>query len=116
MNQSAHQLRRTIGCDTTRDNFTLRSRNRAATNRTLLWRTKGLFVAGSLRLNDVQDFGNDLAALLNHYPVADLQSEALDFIFVVQSRARDGSTCKKDRLEVRHRRQCAGAPDLNDDR
>ena len=56
------------------------------------------------------DLRNHIAASLDHDEVADLQSEAFDFIFVVQRRARHGHPANHRRFHVSHggeSRRCA---------
>src|SRR6476660_4485757 len=61
------------------------------------------------------DFGDDVAAALDFYPVANLHSQALDFVHVVESGAADGSSPDGDRFQRRNRREFSGASDLYQD-
>ena len=101
MKQAAHQLRHTIRCHTARYDFTFRTQNQPATHRTILRKFKFPFFSGAFRRDDTQDFGNDVAALLDHHPVADLESQTLDLIFVVQRGSRDSRAGEEHRFQKR---------------
>ena len=59
------------------------------------------------------DFGNYVAAALDHHPVADLHFQPIDFILVVKRGARYRCAADGNRLERGHRRQLACAAHLN---
>ncbi len=89
---------------------------------------------GSLRAKreiDVEDLRDDIAGALDRDGVADpdidrlafvvgaqhlpVAAEAADIVLVVERRILDHHAADRDRLQPRHRRQRAGAPDLNID-
>src|SRR6185503_8406666 len=115
VNQLAEELRSAISGHTTRDDFTFGPRDHSATHGTILRRFECFFLSGAFRRHDAEHFGNDLAALLDHYPVADLYAKAFDLIFVVQSGSRDSRAGEKYGFEKCHWCQCAGASDGDKD-
>src|SRR5699024_4732664 len=58
------------------------------------------------------DFGDDVAGAAHDDLIADAHVLALDLVHVVQRGAGDGDTTDEYRLELRHRGQRAGAPNL----
>ena len=83
----------------------------AAAHRALLRHAERLAV-GALRLH-AHHFGDHVAAALDHHRVADLQAQPLDFVFVVQRGARNRDAAHLHRLQMRHRRERAGAAHLH---
>ncbi len=59
--------------------------------------------------------GNHVAGALHQHRIADLHAEPLDFVFVVQRRARNRHAADIHRAQMRDRRQRAGAADLHVD-
>src|SRR5579864_8792124 len=76
-----------------------------------------LFVAARMLLvfDHAHHFGDDVAAALDHDPVADLHAQTLDLISVVQRRARDRGPADRNGLERRDGREFTGTADLDKD-
>src|SRR5258708_6769668 len=68
----------------------------------LLVPTRMVFV-----FDDLDDFGDHVATALHHHPIADLHTQALDLIHVVQRRAAHRGPADRYRLEPGHRREFA---------
>ncbi len=60
-----------------------------------------------------QDLGDHVARSLDQHPVADLQSEAIDLVEVVQGCARDRDSADPDRFQVRARGNRTGSANLD---
>ena len=67
-------------------------------------------------LFDAHDLWNHVARALNHHFVADLETEPLNLVLVMQRGARHRHAAHLDRPQVRHRRQRARAANLHFDR
>src|SRR5690242_17647616 len=92
----------------------LSTHNVTTADRTLLRHMKQLAPARMLVVvNDPRDFRNHVAAALDFNPIADLHSQAFDLIHVVQSGAADGCPTDRYRLQLGHRREFPGPPDLD---
>ena len=63
-------------------------------------------------LHHLQHVRNHFAGALDQHGVANVQSQPLDLVHIVQRGAADGDAADLHRLEKRHRRQRARAPDL----
>ena len=74
----------------------------------------GTAAGRALRLH-AHHFRNHVAAALDQHRVADLHAQPLDFVFVVQRGARHRDAAHLHRLQMRHRRQRAGAAHLHFD-
>src|SRR6266567_5380135 len=61
-----------------------------------------------------RDFGDYVAAALNFHPVANLHSQPLDLVHVVERSAAHCSATDGNRLQRRDRGEFAGASDLNE--
>ena len=78
---------------------------------------KGLRVGRATLGDDADHLGNDIAGTTHDHRVADAEAAlALDFVGVVQSRVGHRNAADEHRLQTRHRRQRAGAADLDVDR
>ena len=86
----------------------------------------GLCVLRPLVHHDADDLGDHVAGALHHDGIADAKIDAvtnrisfvadpLDVILIMQRRVRDDDAADRDRLEPGHRRQRAGAADLDID-
>src|SRR5436305_1535200 len=84
----------------------------AATHRAALRKMKFLVAAG-LVLNDLDYFGNHVAAALHHDPIADLDAQPLNFIFIVQCGPADRSASDWNRSQPCHWGELAGASYLH---
>ena len=72
-------------------------------------------LADSFRQHHVHHGGNDFAGFFDGDGVADADVFLPDVILVVQRRAADGAAGQENRLQLRHRRERAGASDLDGD-
>ena len=113
--QPSFQLRRAIRRDAARDHFAFGPRDDAAAHRTVLRHLKLFFFTRAPRLDDLEDFRNNLAALFDQDPIALAHVEAFDLVRIVQRRAGDGSSRELDRFKISDGSQRARAPDLHDD-
>ena len=68
-----------------------------------------------LILHHFHHFRNHIAAAFHLDPVADLHSQPLDLIQVVQGGARNGRPANRNRLQRGNRRQLPGASHLHQD-
>ena len=66
-------------------------------------------------LDHFDNLGNHIAAALHLDPVADLQAQPLNEVGVVQRGAAHRRAADKDRRQLGHRRQLAGAAHLHGD-
>src|SRR4051812_13668793 len=73
------------------------------------------FVLGILRLGDLHDFGDDVAAALDLHPIADAHAEALNLVGVVQRGFDNCDSADPYRLEVGRGGELAGASDGDPD-
>ena len=84
------------------------SADRAAAHRALAVNMFGkierLRIARPFRFYHFNDCRDDFACFFDHYRVADADVFALDFVLVVQCRARDRAATHKHRLEGSDRR------------
>ena len=98
----------------------------AATFRACRWIDIGSSVLGSLAKVHIRDLGDHVPRTVDLHPVADadilavadtgpLTVEPFDIILVMERRIRDNDAPHGHRLQPRHRRQRAGAADLNGD-
>ena len=69
----------------------------------------------ALGLHDLCDLRNDVAGAVNEHGVADAQIQPLDLVHVVQGGVGDRHAAHEHRLQLRHRRDGAGAADLEVD-
>ncbi len=86
-----------------------------AANRTERWHAPGFCARRTPFDYDADDFGNDVAGTPHDDRVADAHVQARDLIGVVQRRIGDGDAADEHRLELRCRRRCPGAADVDDD-
>src|SRR5579862_5440283 len=63
-------------------------------------------------IDNARDFGDNVSAALDLYPVIDLHTQPFDFIRVMQSGAADGGAANRYWLQHRDGSQFPGAPDL----
>ena len=71
---------------------------------------------GRFSSDHLEDLRNDVAGALDYHRVADARVEPRDLVLVVQAGVGDDDAADGDRLEFGHRRQRAGAADLDLDR
>ena len=80
------------------------------------WQHAPLRASGGRRSGThAHDLGNHVARAAHDHRVADAHVLALDLIHVVQRGVADGGAADQHRLQARHRRQRAGAADLEFD-
>ena len=116
MQNRALQLRWTIRIHATMVRLARRSHHVAAAHRAVLGHCEIPAAARMLFIfDDLHHLRNHISAALHFDPVADLHSETIDLIHVVQRGARNRRAANRNRLQPRHGRQLAGAPDLWDD-
>ena len=72
-------------------------------------------VRGPALRQHAHHLGDHIAGAPHHHGVADTHILARDFVHVVQRGVADGDAADEHRLEPRHRRQRAGAADLEFD-
>ena len=90
-------------------------RNMAATGRTCRWHFKNFLRAVAEFFFDLHDGRDDFAGFFDENGVADADVFALDFLLVVEGRARDRAAGDKDGLKLCNRGERAGAADLDGD-
>jgi hypothetical protein len=83
--------------------------------RTFLREMENLLLSRPLRGDHADDFGNDLARLLDQHGIADADVEPFDLILVVQRRALDRRAGQQHGIQLSHRGQRAGATHLDGD-
>ena len=66
-------------------------------------------------LDDFEDVGDDLAGALDEHGVVDVQTEAVDFVHVVERGAADGDAADLDGFQDGDGSERSGAADLEDD-
>ena len=66
-------------------------------------------------VDDLGDFGDDIATALDLEPIPDLHAEALDFVHVVEGGVADGSAADRNRSEHGNRCELSRAADLHAD-
>ena len=127
MLQPLHRLRRAdqrAGAAAHR--LVLLAHRMAAAHRTSLRKLVRLCVLRPLVHDDADDLRDHVAGALDHDRVADAKidavadriavvADALDVVLIVQRRVGNDDAADRDRLEPRHRRQRAGAADLDVD-
>ena len=91
-----------------------RKRRRAA-DRADLRKHIGLGAARPLVEHDLQNLRDDVAGALDAHGVADADVLARDLVLVVQRRIGDDDAADRHRIELRDRRQRAGAADVDFD-
>ena len=107
------QPRRAVGVDAAAGRFAFFPHHFAAADRAMFGHAERPALAALA--HDAHHFRNHVAAAFHQHTIADLDSQPLDFVFVVQRGARDGDAADVDGLQVRHRRQRAGAAHLHFD-
>ncbi len=91
------------------------AQRRRAADRTDMREYVRLGAARPLLLHDFEDLRDDIAGALNAHRVADAHVLARDLVLVVQRRVGDDDAADRHRIELRDRRQRAGAADLDFD-
>src|SRR6185437_6384629 len=110
MQDAFAQFGRAGGIDAAVIGLALHAHYMAAANRAALRHLEMLVPARVLVVfNHLDDLGNHVPTALNHHPVADLYSEALDLIHVVQRGAAHRGAPDGYRLEPGDRRELPGA-------
>ena len=92
------------------------AQRRGAADRAGLREYIGLGARRALVEHDFQNLRDDVAGALHDDRVADAHVLPRDLVLVVQRGVRHHDAADRDRLQLRDRRQRAGAPDLNLDR
>ena len=105
------QPRRTIGVDAAASGFSLLAHHLAAADRAFRRHVERLPVRALGA--DAHHLRDHVARTLHHHFIADLQSEPLDFIFVMQRGAGDRDAADFHRFQTRHRSERAGAAYLH---
>ena len=86
--------------------------HRAAAGGAVRRRLPALGALGARLEHHLDHLRDDLARLLDQHRVADAHVLAVDHVEVVQRGARDDGAAERDRHQVRHGRERAGAPDV----
>jgi hypothetical protein len=107
MQQTFLEARGTVGVDAAARRCTLGADNVAVTDRALRWHPERMAVFALFEYADY--FGDHVAGAFDENDVADLNAQAFDLIFVVQSGSRDSNTTDADRLQDSGRRDSTGA-------
>ncbi len=116
MEQALDEARRAVGVDAAVVDFALGLDDLAAADGAVRGEFEFPVAAGVvLVFDDLDDFGDDVAAALDLDVVADEQAEALDFVGVVEGGAADGGSADEDGGEHGDGGELAGASDLNPD-
>ena len=116
MEQGFAELGGTVGVDAAIVHLAFGTDDIALALWTFRWELELLFTARVLGVfDDLDDFGNDVAAALYLDGVADLEAEALDEVCVVKGGAADGGATDEDWGEFGHGRELAGAAYLHGD-
>src|SRR4029077_19340927 len=68
-----------------------------------------------LVVDDFYDLGDYIAAALHQHPIADLHSESIDLVLVMQRGALDGCSADRHWTQSRERCEFAGSPNLYQD-
>src|SRR5436309_537351 len=68
-----------------------------------------------LVVDNLDDFGNYIAATLHQHPIADLHSEPINLVLVMQRRALHSRSADRYRTQCGQRSQLAGSSDLYED-
>ena len=114
MKQPFPQLGRTVGIDAAMVRLSLSPHHHTAALRTML---RELELAIPPRMififHHAHDFGDDIAAALDHYVVADQDAETVDLVLVVKRRAFDHRSANWNRSEGSQRGKFAGASNLH---
>ena len=101
MQQAFAQLGGTVGVDAAVVHLAFGADYGALTLRTFCRKNKSLLTARMFRIfQNLDDFGNHVAAALDLDPVAELEAEALDEVGVVQRGAADGGAADEDRRQL----------------
>ena len=88
------------------------SDERCSAGRTMAHKAHGFGAFGPPGKVDAGNFRNNLAPFLNPQPVAFVDVEVADYVFVMERRAFDDSARKEHRLEIRHRGYYSESPYL----
>ena len=92
-----------------------RARDLGTALRTSRREPEGCLLARPLGQDYIHDRRNDFPRLLDLHRVADADVLLADIVFVVQRGATDSAAGQENRLQLGHRRERAGAADLNGD-
>ncbi len=84
-----------------------------AADRTLVGKLVGLGISGPLFRDDAHDLRDHVAGALDHHRIADANVLARDLVLIVQGGVLHHHAAHRHRLQPRHRRQLAGAADLD---
>jgi len=111
MQQAFAQLGRTLCIHAAMVCFSGGAQNFPAAFRTMAGELEGARSARVIFVrHDFDDLGDHIPATLDQYPVADLDSEPIDLVLIVQGGAFHRSPPDRDRPQRRKRREFAGAP------
>src|SRR5438552_12525316 len=105
MDQGALELGRASCRDAARDRLAFGPHYRATASRTLLRHLELLEFSLHLLASigeHLHYFWNDLAALFDKHPVADLQIESSNLVLIMKRGPRHGRAGKQHRLEIGH--------------
>src|SRR5579871_3899554 len=116
MQNGAEQFGGAVGVDAAVVDFAFGADNLRAAYGALLRHNELASAAGMIFVvDDLRDFRDHVAATLDLHPVADLYSQALDLIHVVQRGIADGCTADQYGRQHRDRSQFSRAAHLNPD-
>ena len=116
MQQAFAQLGRTLRIHAAMVCFACGAQNFPAAFRTMAGKLERARSAWVIFVrHDFDDLGDHIPAALHQHPIADLYSEPIDLVLIVQGGAFHRCPPDWDRPQRRKRREFAGAPDLNQD-
>src|SRR5215472_2240100 len=116
MQDALSQLGRTICVHTTMVGFAFHTHHVAIADRAAFRHREPLVAAWMLLIiKDLYDLGNHVATAFHHDPIADLYTQALDLVHVVQRRPAHRSAADRHRFEPRYGSEFAGTSHLHAD-